>query len=107
MLLLTLIGMAACGPTITDPDRLPDRVTACGWDWGHDSTIAPKTHAEIADEIDGEPPLLDLASLLCPKGACTSLDVRAGALARGACEDRIWIRVGWDSYAQYGMLYRL
>ena len=106
-ILLAFVGMAGCGPVITDLDQLPDRVTVCGWDWRHDSTIVPRTFSEVTDEIGTEPPVLDLASMLCPRGACTSLDVQAGNLARGACQDRIWVRVGWDSYAQYGMLFRL
>lgn len=106
-IVIALAVLAGCGPMITDRARLPDQVTVCGWNWGYDSAIEPRTLSEIANEIGGMPPVLDLQSLLCPRGACTDADVRAGNLGRDECRSRVWVRVGWDAYAQYGMLFRL
>ena len=106
-LLLASITVLGCGPMITDASTLPDHLSVCGWDWGYDDTIAPRALAEITKEIGREPPILDRSSMLCPRGACTKADMEAGNHARGVCEDRFWVRVGWDAYAQYGMLFRL
>jgi hypothetical protein len=106
LLLSAAAAMAACGPTISDIGHLPNRVTTCGWDWGYDSTVAPRTLADIRADVGEDPPVLDLSAMVCPRGACTKADVAAG-LTKPHCQDRIWVRVGWDAYAQYGMLFRL
>jgi hypothetical protein len=106
VLLLTTV-MVGCGPSITDPSRLPESITVCGWKWKHDVTVAPMTLAEAEALRGATPVVVDLASLLCPAGACTDADVRAGNLARDACHDVIWARTGFQTYVQYGMVFRL
>jgi hypothetical protein len=105
--LLAAALLAGCGPPITDQSRLPQSLTVCGWNWKLQTTVAPMTLAAIAAWIGAKPVVVDVASLLCPRGACTDNDVRIGNLARDLCEDMIWARVGDDAYVMYGMVFRL
>jgi hypothetical protein len=99
--------LAGCGPPITDISRLPQTINVCGWTWKHDLTVAPMSLADARALRGAKPVVVDLGSSLCPAGACTDADVRADNLARNVCQDVIWARVGYDVYAQYGMVFTL
>ena len=104
--LACVLVVVACGPPINDLARLPERISICGWDWKHDTTISPMTLADVGVRVGAKPVVVDLSSGLCPAGACTIADIRAGGSA-APCQRVVWARVGLDSYVEYAMVFQL
>lgn len=84
---------------IHDPASLPARIHVCGRDWSRGALDRRLTLGQArAMKVDGAPSVVAVGPFApCPVGPCT-------AVAGGACDTVVFVRVGQDAYVAYELV---